>query len=99
MGSRSELSEWSGAHMEPTATTQRCGWAKSELAIRYHDLEWGTPQHDDRILFEFLALDGAQAGLSWETILRKREAYRAAFDNFDIEAVAAYDERKVAELL
>lgn len=77
----------------------RCDWAKSDLAIRYHDEEWGTPLHDDRSLFEFLVLEGAQAGLSWETILRKREAYRAAFDDFAIAAVAAYDEHKVEALL
>ncbi|MGZ3637716.1 MAG: DNA-3-methyladenine glycosylase I [Ktedonobacterales bacterium] len=78
---------------------QRCAWAVSDQAIRYHDEEWGVPLHDDRALFEFLVLEGAQAGLSWETILRKREAYRAAFDNFEIETVAAYDQRKVEELL
>lgn len=78
---------------------QRCAWAVSDRAIRYHDEEWGVPLHDDRALFEFLVLEGAQAGLSWETILRKREAYRAAFDNFAIEAVAAYDQRKVEALL
>lgn len=78
---------------------RRCAWAVSDLAIRYHDEEWGVPLHDDRRLFEFLVLEGAQAGLSWETILRKREAYRAAFDNFAIEVVATYDQRKVEELL
>ncbi|MGZ3715408.1 MAG: DNA-3-methyladenine glycosylase I [Ktedonobacterales bacterium] len=77
----------------------RCGWAVSDRAIRYHDEEWGVPLHDDRALFEFLVLEGAQAGLSWETILRKREAYRAAFDNFEIETVAAYEQRKVEQLL
>ena len=77
----------------------RCGWAKNDLAIAYHDAEWGSPAHDDRKLFEFLILEGAQAGLSWDTILRKRENYRAAFDNFDFEKVALYDEKKVAELL
>ena len=77
----------------------RCAWAVSDRAMRYHDEEWGVPLHDDRALFEFLVLEGAQAGLSWETILRKREAYRAAFDNFAIEAVAAYDQRKVDALL
>jgi DNA-3-methyladenine glycosylase I len=77
----------------------RCGWAKNDLAIQYHDAEWGVPQHDDRKLFEFLILEGAQAGLSWDTILRKRENYRAAFDVFDFEKVALYDERKIAELL
>jgi DNA-3-methyladenine glycosylase I len=77
----------------------RCGWAKSELMIAYHDEEWGRPVHDDRLLFEFLILEGAQAGLSWETILRKRDAYRAAFDHFDPARVARYDARKVARLL
>lgn len=77
----------------------RCGWAKNELSIRYHDAEWGVPLHDDRRLFEFLILEGAQAGLSWDTILRKRENYRTAFDDFDAEKIARYDDRKVAELL
>jgi DNA-3-methyladenine glycosylase I len=77
----------------------RCVWAKSELSIDYHDKEWGVPQHDDRVLFEFLILEGAQAGLSWETILNKRDNYRAAFDGFDAQAVAGYDGQKVAELL
>jgi len=77
----------------------RCAWARSALMIRYHDEEWGVPVHDDRILFEFLILEGAQAGLSWETILNKRENYRAAFDNFDAKRVAAYDRRKLAQLL
>ncbi len=77
----------------------RCGWAKNELAIHYHDTEWGVPLHDDRGLFEFLVLEGAQAGLSWDTILRKRENYRAAFDNFDAAKVAAYDDAQCAELL
>jgi DNA-3-methyladenine glycosylase I len=77
----------------------RCAWATNDLAIRYHDAEWGVPLHDDRALFEFLVLEGAQAGLSWETILRKRDRYRAVFDNFDAEAVARYDESKVVALL
>ena len=77
----------------------RCKWPTNELAIKYHDEEWGVPLHDDRRLFEFLILEGAQAGLSWDTILRKRENYRAAFDNFDVEKVAKYSEQKVAELL
>ncbi|MCP4250122.1 MAG: DNA-3-methyladenine glycosylase I [bacterium] len=68
----------------------RCGWAKGELMIRYHDEEWGVPVHDDRRWFEFLILEGAQAGLSWDTILNKRVAYRAAFDGFDPAAVARY---------
>jgi DNA-3-methyladenine glycosylase I len=77
----------------------RCKWPTNELAIKYHDEEWGVPLHDDRGLFEFLILEGAQAGLSWDTILSKRENYRAAFDNFDVEKVAKYSEQKVAELL
>jgi len=77
----------------------RCDWAKNDLAILYHDTEWGVPQHDDRKLFEFLILEGAQAGLSWDTILRKRENYRAAFDDFDAEKIALYDAAKCAELL
>jgi DNA-3-methyladenine glycosylase I len=81
------------------ATLHRCHWAVSELAIAYHDREWGVPQHDDRVLFEFLILEGAQAGLSWETILKKRESYAAAFDNFDPRKIAAYDDRRVAKLL
>jgi DNA-3-methyladenine glycosylase I len=77
----------------------RCAWARGELMIRYHDEEWGVPVHDDRRLFEFLILEGAQAGLSWETILNKRENYRAAFDGFDVERVAGYGQRKIAHLL
>ena len=78
---------------------KRCEWPKNDLAIKYHDQEWGVPLHDDRSLFEFLVLEGAQAGLSWDTILRKRDAYREAFDNFDVESVARYAERKTAQLL
>ena len=77
----------------------RCDWARSELMIRYHDEEWGVPVHDDRTLFEFLVLEGAQAGLSWETILNKRENYRAAFDGFDAQRVARYNRRKIEQLL
>lgn len=77
----------------------RCDWAKNELAVAYHDAEWGVPQHDDQKLFEFLILEGAQAGLSWDTVLRKRENYRAAFDDFDAEKIVRYDEAKCAELL
>ncbi|MDQ6788737.1 MAG: DNA-3-methyladenine glycosylase I, partial [Acidobacteriota bacterium] len=77
----------------------RCGWAKNDLMIRYHDTEWGIPVHDDRKLFEFLILEGAQAGLSWDTVLRKRENYRLAFDDFDAEKIARYDEKKCAEFL
>ncbi len=78
---------------------KRCDWAKNELAVAYHDSEWGVQLHDDRALFEFIVLEGAQAGLSWDTILRKRENYRVAFDNFDPEKVAGYGDAKVAELL
>src|SRR5438105_2486006 len=77
----------------------RCEWAHNELSIRYHDEEWGVPQHDDKKLFEFLILEGAQAGLSWDTILRKRENYRAAFDGFDPQRVARYDRRKITTRL
>ncbi len=78
----------------------RCGWAGSDpLYVAYHDAEWGLPVHDDRTLFEFLVLEGAQAGLSWITILRKREAYRAAFDGFDPAKVARYDARRIERLL
>jgi DNA-3-methyladenine glycosylase I len=82
-----------------TAEKPRCGWAKSELMRAYHDREWGVPVHDDRRQFEFLILEGAQAGLSWETVLKKREAYRAAFDRFDPEKVARYGARQVGRLL
>jgi DNA-3-methyladenine glycosylase I len=81
--------------MEP----HRCNWARSEWGIAYHDSEWGVPLRDDRALFEFLVLEGAQAGLSWETILKKRERYRQVFDQFDPRAVARYDARKVGKLL
>jgi DNA-3-methyladenine glycosylase I len=77
----------------------RCGWAVGELSIEYHDKEWGVPVHDDRTLFEFLILEGAQAGLSWNTILNKRDNYRKAFDRFDPKRVAGYDRRKVQQLL
>jgi len=78
---------------------QRCAWAKSELMIQYHDREWGVPVHDDRLLFEFLILEGAQAGLSWETILNKRENYRQAFDNFVPAKVARYTAPDIKRLL
>ena len=77
----------------------RCPWPKTDLDIHYHDTEWGVPQHDDLVLFEFLILEGAQAGLSWSTILKKRENYRAALDQFDARHIAKYDDRKVAKLL
>jgi DNA-3-methyladenine glycosylase I len=77
----------------------RCHWATSELNIPYHDKEWGVPLHDDRALFELLILEGAQAGLSWDTVLKKRARYREVFDGFDVEKVARYDQKKVRELL
>jgi DNA-3-methyladenine glycosylase I len=77
----------------------RCTWAKNELAIAYHDREWGVPCHDDRVLFEFLVLEGAQAGLSWDTILRKRENYRTALDGFDPKKIACYDKQKLNSLM
>ncbi|MFD0716494.1 DNA-3-methyladenine glycosylase I [Paenibacillus sp. GCM10027626] len=78
----------------------RCGWVNNDpLYISYHDHEWGVPLHDDRKLFEMIILEGAQAGLSWYTVLKKRETYRKAFDDFDVDKVAAYDEEKLAELL
>jgi DNA-3-methyladenine glycosylase I len=81
------------------ANPTRCPWASNDLSIRYHDEEWGTPVHDDATLFEFLILEGAQAGLSWDTILKKRENYRAAFDRFDPKKIARYDSRKVQSLM
>lgn len=82
------------------ADVQRCNWPGADpLMIEYHDLEWGTPLRDDRRLFEFLILEGAQAGLSWQTILRKRDGYRLAFDNFDVARVALYGDGKVTELM
>ena len=82
--------------MEP----RRCGWAGSDpRMIAYHDKEWGVPVHDDRRLFEFLVLEGAQAGLSWQTILNKRDAYRDAFSGFDVAAVARFDGRRIERLL
>jgi DNA-3-methyladenine glycosylase I len=77
----------------------RCAWARTELGIAYHDAEWGVPVHDDRLLFEFLILEGAQAGLSWETILRKRDRYRQVFDGFDPARVARFRAARVARLL
>jgi DNA-3-methyladenine glycosylase I len=78
---------------------KRCPWAEAELQHDYHDTEWGVPSHDDRHLFEMIILEGAQAGLSWATILNRRETYREAYGNFDPAAVARYDERKKARLL
>jgi DNA-3-methyladenine glycosylase I len=81
------------------ANLARCPWAASPAMTPYHDAEWGVPVHDDRLLFEFLVLEGMQAGLSWETVLKKRDNYRLAFDNFDAQIVADYGPEKVAELL
>ena len=78
---------------------KRCSWASNDLNIPYHDSEWGVPVHDDKKLFEFLILEGAQAGLSWDTILRKRDAYRKAFAGFDPKKVAKFDEAKTAALM
>jgi DNA-3-methyladenine glycosylase I len=84
---------------QPSKTPIRCSWATNDLSIRYHDEEWGTPVHADATLFEFLILEGAQAGLSWDTILKKRENYRAAFDHFDPKKIARYDRRKIQTLM
>jgi len=84
---------------KPNAELRRCAWAKTEPNISYHDTEWGVPVHDDRLLFEFLILEGAQAGLSWETILKKRQNYRDAFDGFDPTVIAKYGKRKRDSLL
>ncbi len=85
--------------MKNSGQPVRCGWASNELSILYHDEEWGRPAHDDHTLFEFLILEGAQAGLSWNTILNKRENYSRAFDGFDPFLVAQYDRRKIMQLL
>jgi len=86
--------------MPSVTEKKRCAWSGTDpLYVAYHDEECGVPVHDDRVLFEFLVLEGAQAGLSWSTILRKRDAYRRAFDRFDPEKVARYDKRKVTALL
>jgi DNA-3-methyladenine glycosylase I len=85
--------------MSPSPEKQRCPWPTNPLAIEYHDREWGVPAKDDRTLFEFLILEGAQAGLSWDTILAKREHYRKVFDGFDPARVARYDEKKKARLM
>jgi DNA-3-methyladenine glycosylase I len=87
------------AKRRPTTTPTRCSWAIGDEYVRYHDLEWGVPIHDDRLLFEFLILEGAQAGLSWSTILNKRDNYRQAFDGFDPAVVARYGKRKQQALL
>jgi DNA-3-methyladenine glycosylase I len=85
--------------MPPRTEKTRCPWAQGDQYVAYHDTEWGVPIHDDRLLFEFLILEGAQAGLSWATILKKRDNYRTAFDNFDAAKIARYDARKRAKLM
>src|SRR5277367_5718476 len=85
--------------MPDPANKTRCRWATDELSAAYHDEEWGVPVHDDRLLFEFLILEGAQAGLSWITVLKKRENYRKAFDHFNAAKIARYDAKKVKQLL
>ncbi|HKU67038.1 MAG TPA: DNA-3-methyladenine glycosylase I [Candidatus Baltobacteraceae bacterium] len=80
-------------------TLRRCDWPKNDLSIAYHDREWGVPVHDDRVLFEFLTLEGAQAGLSWDTILRKRDAYRKAFADFDPQRVARFTDARCERIL
>jgi DNA-3-methyladenine glycosylase I len=87
------------APQAPPDERQRCSWATTPAMIAYHDAEWGVPQHDDRVLFEFLILEGAQAGLSWSTILAKREAYRRAFSNFNPKSIARYDAPKLKQLM
>ena len=82
-----------------TSNTSRCSWATNDLLTRYHDQEWGVPIHDDRLLFEFLLLEGAQAGLSWQTVLQKRDIYREVFDRFDPKTIARYPPRRIAQLL
>lgn len=84
---------------QPAAGDRRCAWARTPLSVAYHDVEWGVPVHDDRTLFEFLTLEGAQAGLSWETILRKRDAYREAFAGFDSARVSRFTSARIARLL
>jgi DNA-3-methyladenine glycosylase I len=88
-----------GKESPSTPAVRRCHWASNEWNIPYHDTEWGVPVHDDRVLFEFLILEGAQAGLSWDTILRKRQRYRQAFDHFDARLVVRYGAKKVRSLL
>jgi DNA-3-methyladenine glycosylase I len=99
MMTEKEQSEPAAAGMAQVVAPRRCAWATNDLAMRYHDEEWGVPVHEDRALFEFLVLEGAQAGLSWDTILRKRRHYRRVFDGFDVARVAAYDDQKIQALL
>jgi len=85
--------------MKDKKMDKRCKWAKDDLMIEYHDKEWGLPLHDDRALFEFLILEGAQAGLSWSTILKRRKGYQIAFNNFDASKVAAYGDKEIEKLM
>ncbi len=94
-----QITRRSRPRRSPTGEGGRCPWAEAELQHHYHDTEWGVPSHDDRHLFEMIILEGAQAGLSWATILNRRETYREAYGNFDPAAVARYDDRKKARLL
>jgi DNA-3-methyladenine glycosylase I len=94
------LARGNGLMVEEASEVKRCGWAGMKpLMMEYHDKEWGKPVHDDRLLFEFLILEGAQAGLSWETVLNKRENYRKAFDNFDARKIVRYDKAREKKLL
>jgi DNA-3-methyladenine glycosylase I len=93
------MAEKSAAQKPSLDAKPRCSWATTPQMIAYHDTEWGVPQHDDRVLFEFLILEGAQAGLSWSTILAKREAYRRAFSNFNPKTIARYDASKTKQLM
>lgn len=93
------MSETAASQTAEREGVVRCAWAKRPLDIAYHDAEWGMPVHDDRTLFEYLTMEGAQAGLSWSTVLNKREHYRQVFDHFDVAKIAAYDAGKVASLL
>src|SRR6202012_4203180 len=101
-GKAAKVLAWSAVRRESSgmAEKKRCSWCTSDpLYVVYHDKEWGVPVHDDRELFEMLILEGAQAGLSWLTILRRREGYRSAFDHFDARKIARYDKRKAAALM
>jgi DNA-3-methyladenine glycosylase I len=93
------MAEKNAAQKPSLDAKPRCSWATTPQMIAYHDTEWGVPQHDDRVLFEFLILEGAQAGLSWSTILAKREAYRRAFSNFNPKTIARYDASKTKQLM
>ncbi len=99
LGKKSQRQPKTKGQKPKTIMPKRCDWARTPLSIVYHDKEWGMPLHVDRGLFEFLILEGAQAGLSWETILNKRDNYRLAFDQFNVAKIAKYDAQKIAALL